>query len=102
MQRKVLLLDYFFVFNLLTLPLSHPTLFLPVLSQLCACESLGYHVLRRIQQGAVTSVWSVVCIQLAQFLHAGRWSVPLSSLVEEVAWLIGILKRTGAAVALEG
>lgn len=71
-------------------------------TELCACESLGYHVLRRIQQGAVTSVWSVVCVQLARSLHAGRWSLPLPALVEEVAWLIGILRRTGAAVALEG
>ncbi|KAG0710137.1 Dihydroxyacetone phosphate acyltransferase [Chionoecetes opilio] len=71
-------------------------------SELCACESLGYHVLRQIQQGAVTSVWSVVCVQLARFLHGGRWSLPLATLVEEVAWLTGILRRTGAAVALEG
>ena len=50
----------------------------------------------------MTSVWSVMCIQLARSLHAGRWSLPLTTLVEEVAWLTGILRRTGAAVALEG
>lgn len=71
-------------------------------SELCACESLGYHILRQIQQGAVTSVWSVICIQLARSLHGGRWSLPLTTLVEEVTWLTGILRRTGAAVALEG
>lgn len=71
-------------------------------SELCACEGLGYHILRQIQQGAVTSVWSVVCIQLARSLQSGCWSLPLATLVKEVAWLTGILRRTGAAVALEG
>lgn len=50
----------------------------------------------------MTSVWSVICIQLARSLHGGRWSLPLTTLVEEVTWLTGILRRTGAAVALEG
>lgn len=70
--------------------------------QLCACEALGSHVLRRIQVGAVTSVWSIVCIQLMRMLWAGRWELPLASLVQDVSWLITVLQKIGADIAVEG
>ncbi|KAK3876086.1 hypothetical protein Pcinc_019098 [Petrolisthes cinctipes] len=75
-------------------PLSRP--------ELSACESLGYHMLRKIQQGVVTSVWSVMCIHLQRVLSTGQWSLPFDTLVQETAWLIDLLKRIGAVISVEG
>ncbi|XP_071550065.1 LOW QUALITY PROTEIN: dihydroxyacetone phosphate acyltransferase [Panulirus ornatus] len=71
-------------------------------NELCACEALAHHVLRKIQLGAVTSVWSVVCMVLMRTLWSGEWSIPLKMLLHDVSWLIGILQKIGGDVALEG
>lgn len=59
-------------------------------------------MLRKIQQGAVTSIWSVICVHLLRVLSTGQWSIPLQTLVQETAWLTDILKRIGAVVYIEG
>ncbi|XP_042867540.1 dihydroxyacetone phosphate acyltransferase-like [Penaeus japonicus] len=71
-------------------------------SELSACEALGLHVLHKIQMGSLTSIWSIVCIQLMQALWKGQWMVPLRGLVEDVSWLVGIFQKVGGEVALEG
>ncbi|XP_027229277.2 dihydroxyacetone phosphate acyltransferase isoform X1 [Penaeus vannamei] len=71
-------------------------------NELSACEALGLHVLHKIQMGSLTSVWSIVCVQLMQALWRGQWMVPLKGLVEDVSWLVGIFQKVGGEVAVEG
>ncbi|XP_068233240.1 dihydroxyacetone phosphate acyltransferase-like isoform X2 [Palaemon carinicauda] len=67
-----------------------------------ACEALGLHVLRKIQEGVVVSLWSLMCLQFMRVLWKGQWSMPLAKLVEDVKWLVSLLDKIGGKVAIEG
>ncbi|XP_064106624.1 dihydroxyacetone phosphate acyltransferase-like isoform X1 [Macrobrachium nipponense] len=71
-------------------------------SEFNACEALGLHVLRKIQEGAVVSLWSLMCLQFMRVLWKGQWSLPLTKLVEDVKWLVSLLDKIGGKVAIEG
>nr|XP_053651326.1 dihydroxyacetone phosphate acyltransferase-like [Cherax quadricarinatus] len=71
-------------------------------NELCACEALGCHMLRKIQLGGVVSVWSVVCVHLICTLWAQCWSLPFKVLLQEVSWLITILEKIGGNIARQG
>ena len=69
--------------------------------ELCECESLGLHVLRKLQKGAVISVWSLSCISFMQSLWKECWAMPFLQLEKEVEWLVYLVDKLGAVVSIE-
>ncbi|KAK7072962.1 hypothetical protein SK128_014015 [Halocaridina rubra] len=71
-------------------------------NEFIACDALGHHVLRKIQEGAVVSLWSLMCLQFMRALWKGQWMVSFAKLVEDVMWLVNMIEKIGGKVAVEG